>query len=148
MNLRRLVIQLTMVLLVVAIAAPAATAQPLTKCRMSFTLKEWAALYKKADGMGEIVCDNGQRADVKIEARGGGLSAGKGEIRDGKGKFSNVGDIKELFGSYAQAEAGAGAVKNAEATALTKGSVSLGLEGKGTGWELGVSFGKFTIIPR
>jgi hypothetical protein len=148
MNMRRLVPQLTMVLLVVALAAPAASAAPLTKCRMSFSLKEWAAIYKKADGAGVITCDNGQRADVKIEARGGGLSAGKGEIRDGHGKFSEVADIKELFGNYAQAEAGAGAVKNAEATAMTKGSVSLGLDGKGTGWELGISFGRFAIIPR
>ncbi len=147
MNMRRLVPQLTMVLLVVALAVPASAA-PLTKCRMSFTLKEWAAIYKKADGAGVITCDNGQRADVRIEARGGGLSAGKGEIRDGHGKFSEVADIKELFGNYAQAEAGAGAVKNAEATAMTKGSVSLGLDGKGTGWELGISFGRFAIIPR
>jgi hypothetical protein len=148
MKLRRLTVQLTMAFLLVAIAAPAASAAPLTKCRMSFTLKSWSAFYKKADGAGTITCDNGQTAEVKLDGRGGGLTAGKGEIHDGVGKFSEVTDIKELFGTYAQAEAGAGAVKSAEANGLTKGNVSLGLEGKGTGWELGVSFGKFSIIPK
>jgi hypothetical protein len=146
MNLRRWVVQLTMAMLLVAAAAPAASAS--TKCTMRFTLKEWSAFYKKADGRGTITCDNGQTAEVTLDAKGGGLSAGKGEIRDGKGTFSDVFDIKELFGSYVQAEASAGAVKSAGVTGLTKGQVSLGLEGKGTGWELGVSFGKFTITPR
>lgn len=50
-----------------------------------------------------------------------------------------------LFGSYIKAEAGAGAGKAAAATAMTKGEVSLALTGKGTGVELGVTFGKFTI---
>jgi hypothetical protein len=148
MRLRRLTVRLSMigvVLLAAAVAAPAASAT--TKCTLKFTLKEWSAFYKRADGRGAISCDNGQKADVKLEARGGGLTAGKGEIRDGKGQFSEVGDIQELFGSYAHAEASAGAVKNASATVLTKGEVTLGLEGKGTGWELGISFGKFTITP-
>ena len=147
MNLRRSMVQVTMAFLLVAIAAPAAHAQTVTKCRMSFTLKEWSAFYKKADGVGVINCDNGQHADVKLDARGGGLTAGKGEIRDGHGTFSDVSDIRELFGSYATADAGAGAVKSASAAVLTKGQVTLGVDGKGTGWELGVSFGKFTIIP-
>lgn len=105
-------------------------------------------MYKRADGAGTITCDNGQTADVKITARGGGLSAGKGEIRDGKGTFSEVSGIRELFGTYAAAEASAGAVKNASAAVVTKGEVTLGLEGKGTGWEVGVSFSKFTLTPR
>ena len=146
MGLRRLAVRLSVAILLVAVAAPAASAT--TKCTMKYNLKEWSAFYKKADGAGVISCDNGQSADVRITARGGGLSAGKGEIRDGKGTFSEVSDIKELFGSYVQADASAGAVKSAGVTGLTKGQVSLGLEGKGTGWELGVSFGKFTITPR
>jgi hypothetical protein len=145
MSLRRLAVRFSMALLLVAVAAPAASAT--TKCTMKFTLKGWSALYKRADGRGTISCDNGQTAAVKLEARGGGLSAGKGEIRDGEGTFSEVADIKETFGSYVHAEAGAGVVKNAEAAVLTKGEVTLGLTGKGTGWELGISFGKFTITP-
>ncbi len=146
MGLRRLAVRLSVAILLVAIAAPAASAT--TKCTMKYTLKSWSAFYKRADGAGTIACDNGQTAEVRLTARGGGLSAGKGEIRDGKGTFSDVADIKELFGTYAAAEATAGAVKNAAASVVTKGEVTLGLEGKGTGWELGVAFGKFIITRK
>ena len=146
MTLRRLAVRFSVALLLVAVAAPAASAT--TKCTMSYTLKEWSAFYKRADGAGTITCDNGQTAKVRITARGGGLSAGKGEIRDGKGTFSDVGDIGELFGTYAAAEASAGAVKNAAASVVTKGEVTLGLEGKGTGWELGIAFGKVTLTRK
>ncbi|HEX2225321.1 MAG TPA: hypothetical protein VHN15_14065 [Thermoanaerobaculia bacterium] len=128
-----------------AVSAPA-EAVDYTKCEMTFSLEGWSIFYKRADGDGTITCDNGQKAKVRIEARGGGLTAGKSKIREGKGQFSEVEDISELFGSYAQARATAGAVKSAEATAMTKGEVSLALAGKGTGWELGISFGKFSII--
>jgi hypothetical protein len=119
-----------------------------TTCHMDYSLKGWSAFYKVAKGSGTITCDNGQTARVRLEARGGGLTAGKSEVREGHGKFSEVSDIKELFGSYINASANAGAVKSSEAQALTKGEVSLALAGKGTGVELGVSFGKFTITPR
>ena len=131
--------------------APLPTGGPLlatTVCEIKFTLKGWSAFYKTAKGTGSITCDNGQKARVTIEAKGGGLTAGKSQIRDGSGKFSAVADISELFGTYAATSATAGAVKSAEATAMTKGEVSLALTGKGTGFELGVSFGKFTITRR
>jgi len=128
-----------------AAATPAAAG---TKCEMKFSLSGWSAFYKVANGQGTITCDNGQKARVKLEGRGGGLTAGKTKIRDGIGKFSEVSDISELFGTYAQAGADAGAVKSSEASALTKGEVSLALAGHGTGFNLGVSFGKFTITKR
>ena len=89
-----------------------------------------------------------RRPSVSLDAKGGGLTAGKYKIRDGYGKFSEVADIEELFGSYVQAAAEAGAVKSSGASALTKGDVSLALAGNGTGVNLGVSFGKFTISKR
>lgn len=149
MNRKRWAVRLVVAGAVAAMVAmaPAPASAAATKCTMKFTLKEWSAFYKTAKGAGTITCDNGQTATVRLNARGGGLSAGKGEIRDGKGTFSDVGDIKELFGDYAAADASAGAVKSASASVVTKGEVTLGLEGKGTGWELGVSFGKFTITP-
>lgn len=119
-----------------------------TGCQMEFTLKGWSAFYKVAKGSGTITCDNGQKAAVKIGAKGGGLTAGKSQVRDGHGKFSEVADINELFGTYVAAAASAGAVKSAEAQAMTKGSVSLALTGRGTGVELGVSLGKFTITRK
>jgi len=133
-----------MALLLPAAPAPAAK---LTKCDMRYTLREWSIFYKVAHGNGVITCDNGQRAEVYLRARGGGLTAGKAEVREGHGEFSPVSDIHEAFGSYASAEAHAGAVKSADAMLLTKGEVTLGLTGKGTGWQLGVSFSKFSIYP-
>lgn len=126
-------------------AAPAAAA---TKCQMRFTMKGWAAFYKTASGSGTITCDNGQSAKVRLRAKGGGLAAGKSRIDDGTGKFSAVGNIKELFGTYAAGGASAGAGKAAEAGVVTKGDISLALAGHGTGIELGVAFGKFTISRR
>jgi len=114
-------------------------------CTMKFSLKGWSAFYKRADGTGTVTCNNGQTATVKLEARGGGLTAGKSSIENGTGEFSNVKNIDEIFGKYAAAEASAGAVKSSGAQAMTKGEVSLALAGTGRGWDLGISFGKFTI---
>jgi hypothetical protein len=122
-------------------ADPAAT----VKCEMKFSMKGWSVFYKRANGTGTITCSNGQTANVKLEARGGGLTAGKSSIENGQGEFSNVKSIEEIFGSYADAEAHAGAVKSSGARAMTKGEVSLALSGTGRGWDLGVSFGKFRI---
>jgi hypothetical protein len=130
-----------------AVSSAQAAGKP-TVCKMSFDLKGWSAFYKVANGSGTITCDNGQKASVKIAAKGGGLTAGKTQIRDGVGKFSEVASIEELFGTYVSASAGAGAVKDASVTAMTKGEVSLALSGKGSGFELGISFGKFTITRK
>lgn len=116
-----------------------------TVCRMTFTLSGWSAFYKTAHGTGRITCDNGQSARVKVSAKGGGLTFGRSKIREGIGRFTEVENISELFGSYGQGEAHAGAGKSAEASVVTKGEVSLTLTGKGTGVNLGVSFGKFSI---
>jgi hypothetical protein len=130
----------------VTAAAPAAAAT--TKCEMKFVMKGWAAFYKTASGSGTITCDNGQTAKVNLNAKGGGLEAGKSRIDDGTGKFSAVSDIRELFGTYVSGSASAGAGKSAEAGVVTKGDISLALAGHGSGIELGVSFGKFTISRR
>jgi hypothetical protein len=119
-----------------------------TQCRLRFDLRGWSAFYKVANGSGRITCNNGQTARVTIEAKGGGLTFGKTRIRNGIGKFSDVSNIRELFGTYVSSGADAGAGKSTVAMALTKGDVSLALAGKGTGFNLGVSFGKFTISRR
>jgi len=115
-------------------------------CEMSFTMAGWSAIVSKAEGEGTVTCDNGQSADVTLSVTGGGLTVGKTEIDEGKGVFSDVEDISEIFGAYAQAEASAGAVDEARsAQALTKGEVSLAITSRGRGWTLGVSGAKFTI---
>ena len=143
--MRNLTIATVLGLLIVT--APATYAAT-TDCQMSFTMKGWSAFYTRASGSGTITCDNGQKARVTLEARGGGIAAGKTKIRDGHGKFSDVADISEIFGTYAEGSASAGAGNSAGAKAMTKGEVSLALSGKGTGIELGVSFGKFTITRK
>ena len=102
---------------------------------MSFNLAGWSAFYKTAKGEGTITCDNGQ-------------SIGVTRIDEGHGAFSPVSGIGELLGSYAHAEAHAGAVKSVAAQALTKGEVSLALSGKGSGVDIGFDFWKFTIRRR
>jgi hypothetical protein len=122
-------------------ADPAAT----VKCEMKFSMKGWSAFYKRSSGTGVVTCSNGQSANVKLEARGGGITAGKSSIENGRGEFSAVKNIEEIFGAYADAEAHAGAVQSSGARAMTKGEVSLALSGTGRGWDLGVAFGKFKI---
>jgi hypothetical protein len=132
-------------LAVAAFHSAPASAVGKTDCEMRFNLTGWAAIYKHAEGNGVISCDNGESMNVNIVAVGGGLTAGKYRVEDGKGKFSDVSNLTELLGSYAQGEANAGVVKSGTAQVLTKGTVSLALAGKGEGVDIGVSFGKFTI---
>jgi hypothetical protein len=77
----------------------------------------------------------------------GGPTVGITEIQ-GKGTFSAVPDIGELFGDYGSAVAHAGVIRSGEAHVVTKGPVSLALAGTGRGIDVGVSFGKFVIAPR
>lgn len=117
----------------------------LVECKMTYSLSGWSAFYKTAAGSGTITCNNGQKARVRVRAKGGGITFGKTEIINGTGDFTGARNMSELFGSYAQAEAHAGIVKSADAQVMTKGSVSLAIAGKGRGVDIGVAFGKFTI---
>ena len=136
----------------VAMMSLAALAQPAwggsTTCKMRYSLAGWSAGYATASGSGTITCDNGQSARVSLRAKGGGPTAGKSKIVDGSGTFSEVGDISELFGGYASAEAHAGAGGSSAAQVVTKGTVSLALAGTGKGIDLGVTFGEFVITKQ
>ncbi len=114
-------------------------------CKMTFSLSGWSAIYKHADGEGTVRCADGSSMPVKIAVRGGGLTAGKWHVDNGTGKFSDVHNIRDVLGSYAQGGAHAGVVKSGEAQVMTKGEVSLALAGTGEGVDLGVDVGKFTI---
>lgn len=129
-------------------ASPAQATDATVKCHLVYNLAGWSLIYKHAEGTGTIRCDNGQRANVKIEVVGGGLTAGKYRINNGKGEISEVHGIADVFGDYAQAGAEAGVVKSSSAQVLTKGTTSLALAGTGEGVNLGVSVGKFTITKR
>ena len=116
-----------------------------TKCKMKYSLAGWSAGYSTASGRGTLTCDNGQSARVSLRAQGGGPTAGKSKIVNGSGTFSEVGDISELFGSYASAEAHAGAGGSSAAQVVTKGTVSLAFSGTGKGIDIDVTFGEFVI---
>jgi len=114
-------------------------------CKMTFQLSGWSVFYKTASGSGTVRCSNGQSLQVKLRAKGGGLTFGKTKISNGIGRFSGIGNVHDVLGHYANAEAHAGAERSATAQVLTKGNVSLALSGKGEGWNLGVAFGAFII---
>ncbi|HET6553258.1 MAG TPA: hypothetical protein VFG49_06920 [Dyella sp.] len=115
------------------------------ECTMRFSMSGWSVIYKHTSGKGVVTCTNGQTMKVKIESHGGGLTAGKSSIDNGIGNFSDITKISDVLGTYAQADASAGAVKSGTAQVLTKGKVSLALSGAGQGVDLGVSIGGMTI---
>jgi len=134
---------LAIVIGVVFFATPAAAG--FTKCKLTYNLSGWSVLYKKYDGSGRVTCDNGESADVRIVSRGGGISFGKSEVDNGRGTFSRVKDISEIYGTYVVADVNAGIGPAVDSAAMTKGAVSLVLSGTGRGTTLGFSFGGFTI---
>ena len=114
-------------------------------CKMKFSLTGWSVIYKHAEGSGVVSCENGKSMNVKISAKGGGLTVGKSHIDNGTGKFTDVHKIQDVLGTYAQGDASIGAGKSGTAQVLTKGTVSLALAGAGEGIDLGVSVGGFSI---
>ena len=114
-------------------------------CRLDFTMKGWSAIYQTPTGTGTVRCTDGAPMTVALESKGFGLTAGKSTIDVGKGAITGLKDINDVLGSYAAADASAGAVKSSTAAVLTTGEVSLTLSGTGWGWDLGVAFAHFTI---
>jgi hypothetical protein len=128
-----------------AVAAAQPVAAKKIDCELKYWLAGWSAFYKTAKGERTITCDNGQSMRVALTLKGGGVTFGKTKIDDGRGKFSEVSNINDLLGGYAEAGAEAGAVKSTEAKVLTNGTATLALAGKGEGWSIGISGAKFTI---
>jgi hypothetical protein len=128
-----------------ALPATASAATASLDCNMSYSLTGWSAIYKHATGKGVVTCDNGTRMPVNINVKGGGLTAGKWHIDNGKGRFTDAHKISDVLGDYAQVTAHAGIVKSGNAQLLTKGKMSLALAGTGQGIDLGVDVGEFTI---
>jgi hypothetical protein len=133
----------TVVALAALVVGPA-HADPNLKCTMNFTMKGWSAFYETAEGHGTIHCSDGQSMEVRLHATGGGVTVGK-SVESGHAEFSKVYGISDLLGSYASAQAHAGAVNSTQVQAMTKGQVSLALSAKGQGWELGFAFGELKI---
>jgi hypothetical protein len=114
-------------------------------CKLKFSLSGWSAIYKHSEGTGIVTCADGSSLPVKISAKGAGLTVGKSQVDDGSGTFTNVHNVGDVLGSYAEGEVHAGAVKSGNVQVLTKGTVSLALAGAGEGIDLGIDVGEFTL---
>ena len=130
-----------------AFAVPQARAGSDIDCKLDYNLTGWSLVYKHTTGTGTVTCSNGQSMPVRVSAKALGITAGKWQIDNGKGRFTDVHNIREVLGRYAQASANAGLVKSGEAQVLSKGNVSLALAGGGEGVNLGVDIGAFRIKP-
>lgn len=113
-------------------------------CKLHFDLSSWSLIYKHVSGKGVVTCDNGQSMKVKLEANGGGLSAGHSQITDGSGVFTSLHAIADVPGTYADVNAHT-MLKSGDAQVLTKGPVSLAIAGVGHGVEMGITVGELTI---
>jgi hypothetical protein len=122
-------------------------AQSLTSCTMTYKLSGWSFVYKQYDGLGNISCSNGQRAQVALASKSIGFTLGKSEI-EGTGVFSEVRNLNEIYGSFVAFQGHAGATKSIDGQLLTRGEISLALSGKGRGIDIGVTLGALTISPR
>ena len=131
---------------VLMLAALPASAE-MIKCRLKYDLKGWSVFYEHSTGTGRVSCSDGQAANVNIVTHGGGATFGTHRVIGGRGVFSAVHDIEELYGAYAEAVAHAGAGDSADARAMMKRTVSLALAGTGQGLNLGLSLGSFSIRP-
>ena len=114
-------------------------------CTMKYNLSGWSVFYKTASGRGTVTCSDGSTLEVKLSSKGGGLTFGKSTIDNGRGQFSGVRSIRDVLGDYAAGSAHGGAGDAAGVIGLTKGEVSLSLQGQGRGIDAGVDVGKFTI---
>lgn len=130
------------------LAGAAGSAAAAVDCEMDFHMSGWSAFYKTASGSGTIRCNNGQTLKVNIRTKGGGITFGKQRIDNGRGKFSEVNNVRDLLGTYVSGGAHAGAIKSSIASVVTKGDVSLALAGTGEGIDIGIDFGKFVISAR
>jgi hypothetical protein len=117
-------------------------------CKLAYQLNEWSLVYKHATGTGTVSCDDGQTLPVTISAKALGLTAGKWQIDNGKGRFTNVHGIREVLGKYAQAGANIGLGKSGATQVLTKGKVSLALAGSGEGVNIGVDVGEVVLAAK
>ena len=118
-----------------------------TRCRLSYDLDGWSAIYKTGRGEGVIACEDGQSANVRIITHGAGFTGGTQHVKGGKGVFSMTEKVEDLFRTYIEGtgHAGVGAGKFVEARAMFAGTKRLSLSGKGSGISLGMALGGFTI---
>lgn len=137
-------LNLALVAIILTSLSQPVAADNLISCKMTYKLKGWSLAYKQYDGTGEVSCNNGQRASVLLASKSFGLSIGASEI-EGTGEFTQLKDIKEIYGLFASLEGHAGVTKSGSGQVLTRGAVSLALSGEGRGIDIGVTLGGMQI---
>jgi hypothetical protein len=140
-------LSLSLLAAILGLTSASANAESLTSCTMTYKLSGWSLVYKQYDGIGNISCGNGQRAQVALASKSIGFTIGKSEI-EGTGVFSEVKNLNEIYGSFVALEGHAGATKSVDGQILTRGEISLALSGKGRGIDIGVTLGALKISPR
>jgi len=123
------------------------TSSQATQCTIKYKLNGWSIFYKKYKGTAVIQCPNGQRAHVNLSLKAGGFTLGSSDITDGQGVINGVSTINDVYGTYFSMGGHAGFLQSFEARLLFKGATSLGLSGKGGGFDFGFSFGALIIKP-
>ena len=129
------------------LASAAQAAERDLDCRLVYNLSGWSLIYKHTTGSGTVTCKGGQSMRVKVSAKAVGLTVGKWKVDRGTGNFTDVHNIRDVLGNYAQASANVGLAKSGEAQVLTNGPISLALAGAGAGVNIGVDVGQFRIEP-
>lgn len=119
----------------------------LTSCQMHYHLSGFSLVFRYYTGTGEITCRNGQRANAALTSTSIGFSIGKSEF-EGVAHFSEVKGIDEIWGNYMSLESHAGFLKSFDAQLLTRGEISMALDGQGRGVDIGATIGNLNIIRR
>lgn len=121
--------------------------QKYSTCSMTYHLSGFSLGYKQYDGLGEITCRNGQKAQVALSSKSIGFTIGKSDI-EGEGHFTDVKDIKEIYGDYLSLGNHFGFINSIDRQVLTRGEISLVLIGKGHGFDIGFTLGDLSIRRR
>ena len=123
----------------------AAPARADVSCKMKFTMSGWSVFYKKYSGHGTITCNDGSTLAVRLFSEGGGITFGKTTIDNGRGEFTGLRSIRDALGDYVSGSAHGGAGETGSNTLVTKGEVTLTLDGDGHGFDFGIDAGAFKI---
>ena len=115
------------------------------ECAIKYTIKGWAAFYKTYKGTGTVSCPSGKSAKVNLSLTGGGFTFGAYEITNGIGKVRGIEKIDDIYGGSFMVDGDAGFGKSVEGRWVPRGSRTVTLSGKGTGYNLGWAMGSFRI---
>jgi len=74
-----------------------------------------------------VSCTNGQSARVSLTLHGGGLTFCIADIENAKVKVTGIKSLQDIYGTYFSIDVHAGFARSAEARALFKGHMQVGV---------------------